>query len=297
MSRTRFLKRSGFTLIELLVVIAIIAILIALLVPAVQKVREAAARTQCINNVKNIGLATHNYHDSNKHLPALSSATPYPRFGAYYGGILVTILPFIDQNPLYVQAVSNPGDTWDGSNNPTTRVVPMTVYTCPTDPTVQNGWSGAQVGGWMAASYGANALVFGGLYQPSGVWNAQVPQFTLGSMPDGTSNTIGWAETYSQVSNGGNLWAYPGLDYSWQWHPAIANTRQFGASAAALPDFNKTYQNTTKYVAQGIHPGACVIGLCDASVRIVNQGLTQVTWARALDPKDGNPLGSDWPGN
>src|SRR5437764_13669834 len=107
-------RRSGFTLIELLVVIAIIAILIALLVPAVQKVRAAAARTQCINNLKQIGLATHNYHDQKKTLPALTSSTGAPKFGAYQGIILITLLPFIDQNPLFTVAMGNPGNTWDG---------------------------------------------------------------------------------------------------------------------------------------------------------------------------------------
>src|SRR5438874_13309531 len=100
-------RRGAFTLIELLVVIAIIAILIALLVPAVQKVREAAARTQCINNLKNIGLATHNFHDSKKYLPGWAfDFSPAPAgnpYGAQTQGHapLALILPYIDQGNVY----------------------------------------------------------------------------------------------------------------------------------------------------------------------------------------------------
>jgi type II secretory pathway pseudopilin PulG len=285
-------------LIELLVVIAIIAILIALLVPAVQKVRAAAARTQCINNVKQIGLATHAYHDQAKHLPALTSSTGAPRFGNYQGCILITLLPFIDQNPLFLSATANVGDTWDGNGNPTTRIQSIPVYICPADPTIVNGWNPQQVGGWMGGCYGANQRVFGTVRAGG---NCDAPAYTLGNMPDGTSNTISWGEQYCSTgtNGGGNLWAYPGIDWSWQWTPVIANSRSWGYPTTTnfsypLPQFTPTQAQANRQLVQSGHPGAVVVGLSDASTRIVNNGISQLTWNYALLPDDGRPLPSDW---
>src|SRR5882672_10337907 len=116
MSKPIWVRRSAFTLIELLVVIAIIAILIALLVPAVQKVREAAARTQCINNLKQMTLATVSCADTNRgNLPP--GIGLYPNNGN--GGVLLHILPFIDMNPLYKQTLTNPDPDGRNGNNPT----------------------------------------------------------------------------------------------------------------------------------------------------------------------------------
>src|SRR6202165_3494161 len=104
-------RRSGFTLIELLVVIAIIAILIGLLVPAVQKVREAAARTQCVNNLKQWGVAAHNCHDSYKRFPPAlgifpgTAQTLAPNVS--FGNGLFFFLPFIEQGTLYNSSLNN----------------------------------------------------------------------------------------------------------------------------------------------------------------------------------------------
>ena len=127
----------GFTLIELLVVIAIIAVLIALLLPAVQQAREAARRSQCKNNLKQIGLALQNYHDNNK-------AFPISLYGGYgdtanVGGFTqnsrswgwpVRILPFVDQAALYKKA--SPGNTTIAASGVMTQVV--TAFLCPSDP-------------------------------------------------------------------------------------------------------------------------------------------------------------------
>ena len=128
-------KRSGFTLIELLVVIAIIAVLIALLLPAVQQAREAARRSQCINNLKQIGLAIHNFHDTYNELPV---STRPPSATVRLGGV-TRILPYLDQAPLYNQYDQKKywGDTTlnaSGVTNATVSNAKLTVLKCPSNP-------------------------------------------------------------------------------------------------------------------------------------------------------------------
>ena len=130
MSITHHQRRVGFTLIELLVVIAIIAILIALLVPAVQKVREAASRTQCTNNLKQIGLAAHGYHDQNKFLvPAWLGGNGIDPDG--WATWAVLLLPHLDQGPLYSEWNLNyPAST----QPPSAYQQHLAVYHCPSRP-------------------------------------------------------------------------------------------------------------------------------------------------------------------
>ncbi|MEZ6060347.1 MAG: DUF1559 domain-containing protein [Planctomycetaceae bacterium] len=132
----------GFTLIELLVVIAIIAVLIALLLPAVQQAREAARRTQCRNNLKQIGLALHNYHDVHRTLPsgwiAVLNGQPSPHDGLSGFGWATMILPYLDQQNLYNQLDLNLAVN-DHRNEPFIRKR-ITAYVCPSDPQPETWW-------------------------------------------------------------------------------------------------------------------------------------------------------------
>src|SRR5262245_40910625 len=128
------IRRAGFTLIELLVVIAIIAILIGLLVPAVQKVREAAARTQCVNNLKQIGLGFHAYHDVNKRLPQ-GGGDPggeNPAVRSFYFSWTFHIYPYIDQAPLYNLAPTDPMAAIGSTVLRKLDTSPIPVFYCPT---------------------------------------------------------------------------------------------------------------------------------------------------------------------
>src|SRR5438105_784469 len=112
-------KPKGFTLIELLVVIAIIGILIGLLLPAVQKVREAANRTKCQNQIRQLSLATHNYASTYQDkLPGLTNAIPLPAGGVYHVVLLFSLLPYVEEDNLY--RLSANVDCWTGVNGATT---------------------------------------------------------------------------------------------------------------------------------------------------------------------------------
>ena len=298
-------RRHGFTLIELLVVIAIIAILIALLVPAVQKVRESANRTQCANNLKQCGLAIHNLNDTRKCLPPIcapasppGSNIPSPNtYQGYNYTFFAWLLPYIEQDAVYKQL--SPGGYAGGQYY---QVIP--TYLCPSDASVQQGKSLTYYGGansWGAANYAANYQVFGN--PPAGrVDNASavIPKTFI----DGTSNTVMLAEMYGTCcwTNDlnycyGSLWA----DSNSIWRPLFGtNTSWKDPSGAGYPSAF-LFQVQPNFMTQcspdrpqSPHTGGMNVCLGDASVRFLSASLSQATWAAAVNPQDGAALGADW---
>ncbi|WP_435008501.1 DUF1559 domain-containing protein [Tundrisphaera lichenicola] len=201
--------RKGFTLIELLVVIAIIAVLIALLLPAVQAAREAARRAQCANNLKQIGLALHNYHSVNGSLPpgaAINAASGglYASWGANMSAQAM-LLPFIEQGPLFNAANFNYMAEFDGGVNTTFALTIVAGYLCPSDPNNAarintNNYAGSIGSTTDSMASIDNSMTWNVGSAPPGAFTGSTGLFAtavaygLNSCTDGTSNTIAYSE-------------------------------------------------------------------------------------------------------
>jgi hypothetical protein len=297
----------------LLVVIAIIAILIGLLLPAVQKIRAAAARVKSQNNVKQIVLGCHNFHDANGVLPPLAEAlnsTPL-----YNGPVSLHfwILPYVEQDNIYKYGWScggawpdSPGAGNGGPNSAAAKKV--NVFLSPRDPSNPGDvWTEPNGGTWAHSNYAANHSIFG---NPAGGSTHTNSKLTLTGITDGTSNTVGFGEQYGlcgagEGTNGPNfhkLWAYY---VYWGWERcSYIDTRivsNMGGTVpvtetmvAMTPQITPTVANCNPYSLQAMDAGGCIVGLMDGSVRLVSTSVSGQTWIRALWPSDGLVLGSDW---
>jgi type II secretory pathway pseudopilin PulG len=288
--------------VELLVVIAIIGILVALLLPAVQAAREAARRTNCSNNLKQIGTALHNYQSAYKKLPPMArydgsrtGGNPSQAQGER-GNLWIYILPFIEQQNVYklsdLQSPRNPSID-DGSTAPFSvgsKVIP--TYLCPSDFTTEPPptWTN----GWVVASYAANHDCF---HNPNdGGWMSGWDQgrnsfqAKLGvTHKDGTSNTIGVAEAYGRCGGSGTLWAHECVTP--EWHAMFNDWQARGVNSKF--QMQPTQSACNVYIPQTSHAGGIQVMLMDASVRSVSQSIDPFTWAAALTPQGGENVSLD----
>lgn len=291
-------RRHAFTLVELLVVIAIIGILVALLLPAIQTAREAARRTQCNNNLKQLMLAAQNYHDTHQRLPAGQTYYSNTNLSDKFTWTIF-LLPFVEQGALYAQVNWN-GDMGGCGANAAVSRVEIPAFVCPSGGADGDFGHSCRV----RHSYVANAGIgpFRAEWPPSqqpGVF-LQNRWLRLADFVDGTSNTVGLSELI-KVREGYDFrgtWSYcEGTLYQ---HDRTPNTRipdetrpNFCTGADAnhphAPCIGTyTAWNTRASIlsARSLHPGGVHAGLVDGAVRFVSDSIDVATW-RAL----GTPFG------
>jgi type II secretory pathway pseudopilin PulG len=258
-------RRPALAATELIVVLAILLILIGLLVPAVQRVREAAARTQSMNNLKQLALAIHNYADvyNGKLPPGVGDD------GMADGTLHFIILPYIEQQALYKHAQGDNGKLAVWNNDVWSNVIPTFI-----DPRDGSAPRNNVYQGWLATTnYAANGMVF-----------SEKPKYKIGNIPDGPANTLMFA-TRNQMCNGTpTAWGYPSL-YTWAPLTAVYNQ--------SLPQFaiRSDECDPTRPQAMG---SVALVSLCDGSARSVSPALSATTWANVCCPDDGNALGADF---
>ncbi len=302
--RFRGSGQSGFTLIELLVVIAIIGVLIGLLLPAVQKVREAAARTKCGNNMKQLVLAVHNCHETFGKLPSLSAPCADPSiagcftpstgvYGSHNYTMFQFLLPFVEQDTLYrvLSTSSYAGGQYD-------KV--LSVFLCPVDTSNNRGYCITTYGGannWGISNFGGNNYVFG---NPNA--GDTIGRNTFLTVTDGLSYTIFFAEMFGTCGSSGTpslLWGSLWADANSIWRPGY-NLGPFKNGTTGFPP-SPMFQVQPNFMLncdptrpQSQHPGGMNVALGDGAVRYVSGSISAATWEAVNDPRDGNLLGRDW---
>lgn len=323
-------KHPAFTLIELLVVLAIIAVLVGLLMSAVQKAREAAARAQSSNNLRQFLLAIHQCQALYGSLPPGFGYFPNgPQDPTYrggtsgYGNVFFHLLPFIEQSNLY-RSTAGPGDgpptspgllySAYGPVYPGVATYPLKIYQNPSDPsmsasgTIQG--SETAVDGWGACGYAFNAQVFCTV-EPGGSfldwWGAAEIPVTF---PDGASNTILFAEKFAVCGrpggehSGANAWAEASVEgtmpvFSVSWFPSSGLPLGASPSTGSMTHFQVRplpYASDIchYWLPQSARAGGILVALADGSVRNIADGVSSASWWAACTPADGEILGNDW---
>jgi prepilin-type N-terminal cleavage/methylation domain-containing protein len=302
--RTSHSRKRAFTLIELLVVIAIIATLIGLLVPAVQRAREAADRTQCQNNIRQLAIGVHNFASATKKTPRMFS--PDTVFGSNfgnasnYGSLHFFLLPYVEQEPLYNTAEASPPKC-----SAAVGAQILSVFICPSDSSLGTG-----------LARGAGGVSFGSTNYAGNLWVFDPTTATklTASMPKGLSTTVIFAERFQHCGDPG---ATNFSEPAWAMHPSYdpatgpLDTPTFGwndfsqaryqTASTSFPNFSDAtggFQIKPKYcdrfITQGAHTGVMNIALGDGSVRGVTDGVSTPTWVIACTPTGGAALPSDW---
>lgn len=291
-------RRFAFTLIELLVVIGIIALLLGLLLPAVQRVRESAARIKCANSLRQVALASHMAHDAIKTLPPGLGYWPGKNaYGTYH----FHLLPYLEQDALYRRSYF--ANFYFVGNN---RVYeqPIKTYICPSDPSVPPDAQAKDMVGntWGVASYAVNTQIVTRVDASGKIIAPDEFARILASFPDGASNTILLTEKYAQCFNGnyptgGTYWGYyytvsnlkpyhPGFAISWNGY-SIGPASKFQVQPRP---YNGGCDPT---MASSPHPGGIQIGLVDGSVRFLSAGVTPFTWWYLCTPGGSEVLPPD----
>ncbi len=306
-------RQPGFTLIELLVVIAIIGILIALLLPAVQAAREAARRMQCSNNLKQIDLALHNYHDSFKSFPP-GTVWAFASYGPMGSTWITMLLPYLEQKPLADLVDRRNG--FGGAAGPNMEVARRGIPTflCPSDQEQPNANpmpnypEGAYAKGNYVGNNGVGPQQHGPDPMCAGCAVARKPgifmpnsRTTIATITDGTSNTAIAAELLKGPTGG-----WQGVMHYWEGpmyqHDRTPNTTVpdeirrgwCGTPRAFAPCIETyTYHEDCKLIlsVRSRHPGGAQVALADGSVRFVTDTIDLVTWQNLGTPDDGQVLG------
>ncbi len=288
------IRRPGFTLIELLVVIAIIAILIALLLPAVQQAREAARRTQCRNNLKQIGLALHNYHDTHLVFPPgwVDSDPGAETTNRNQLGWLTLILPQIEQTVLYqnIEKCGAVNANWTTVNDmktasaavptPYARTI-INAYNCPSDPmgginTKVSNYGKSNYTGVCGNTYDTN----GGASTPTGTFFDNSSRSTR-DFRDGLSNTAIIGERSTRDAKNGTIWTGCVSDATTYYNVAIMTAGYYGLNGTAGSwNFSSAHSGGGHYL------------FADGSVQFISNNINGDTYTYLGNIADGNSLGS-----